>query len=331
MNLLNSLHEAALPGDVAAETAGAWTPPLTEADAAVGQISDFLFDFSVETTPGEVSKTESFGAYLPPATRVYIAFIPGTDYGRVVEAAKRLRHDGMVPVPHVAARSTPNAAWLDEQLARLTGEAGVDQVLVVGGGVDRPIGDFDNSMQVLQTGLLEKHGIGRIGLAAHPEGSQEIGDAGVSKALADKNAYAEQSEATFYLVTQFCFEAAPIIAWDKTIREAGNRLPVHIGLPVCATLKTLIRYAALCGVGNSARVLSKQAMRISRLAKTATPDKLVLDLARHRAENPDCGIRHAHFFPFGALERTASWARAGADGNLAIRPKGKGFTVAGFD
>ena len=75
-------------------------------------------------------------------------------------------------------------------------------------------------------------------------------------------------------------------------------------------------------------LLTRQARRISRLAKTATPDRLVAELARYRATDPDCGIQGAHFFPFGALGRTAAWAYGACDRQAIPRPAGNGFEVA---
>lgn len=308
-----------------------WAAQPAPAACTHGRIGDFLDGFSVEVTPGEAARVESFADLLPAGSAVYIAFLPGSDFGRVVETAARLSAQGMVPVPHIAARNTPDAAWLNEQLARLQGEAGVDQVLLIGGGASRPVGDFDRSVQILRTGLLDAHGITRIGVAGHPEGSSDIAALALAWALAEKNLLAETSDARFHIVTQFCFEAAPVIAWDRAIRAAGNQLPIMVGLPGCATWKTLMRYAGICGVGASAAALARQTRRFGRLAATATPDRLVADLARHRAEEPESAIQGAHFFPFGALARTAAWARAAGQGQLRIKPRNKGFVVVGFD
>ena len=190
-----------------------------------------------------------------------------------------------------------------------------------------PAGSFDSSMQLLETGLFDKHGISKIGVAGHPEGSPDISDPGLAEALAWKNAFAERSDAEIYIATQFCFEARPIIEWDKRIRAAGNKLPIHIGIPGLATLKTLINHARACGVGPSMRFLTRQATKVARLMTVNAPDKLVLDLARYRAEDPDCGIRQVHVYPLGGMRKSAAWAYGVLDGDFELKPGGKGFKV----
>ena len=76
----------------------------------------------------------------------------------------------MHPIPHVAARSLRDAAHLEEYIRGLSQRAAVSEVLCIGGGVDHPVGEFSETMQVLETGILQQHGIKRVGVAAHPEG-----------------------------------------------------------------------------------------------------------------------------------------------------------------
>lgn len=295
------------------------------ADPRKQQIVDFLGGFSIETTPGSAAKIPDYREYLRPGATVSVTFLPGSDFADTVATAKRLKEEGFDPAPHFAARSIPGKAAFEDYLKRLQGEVGVTEAVALGGAVDQPVGDFDSSMQLLETGLFDAYGIKRIGLAGHPEGSPDISDTALAEALTWKNAFAERSDAEFYLATQFCFEAAPIIAWDRQIREAGNRLPIHIGVPGLATIKTLINHARACGVGPSMRVLTRQARNITKLLTVSAPDRLIADLALYRATDPDCGIRKAHFYPLGGLRRSAKWAYAVADGHFTL--KGKGLAV----
>ena len=290
-------------------------------------IIDLLSGFTTETTPGAAGKIADYRAHLRPGATVSVTFLPGSDFADTVAVATRLRREGFNPVPHLAARSIPSRAFLEESLARLVGDAGVDQALLIGGGLDRPLGEFSDTMQLLDTGLFDKHGIARLGVAGHPEGSPDIADAQVRAALAWKNAFAERTGASLYVVTQFCFEAAPVIAWDKRIQAEGNRLPVHVGLPGLATLKALIGHARACGVGPSMRYLTRQARNVAKLLTVSAPDRLVTALATYRATDPGCGIRGVHLYPLGGLKKSARWAQAVVDGRFEMRADGEGFEV----
>lgn len=291
------------------------------------QIMTLAAGFSIETTPGSSLKIPDFRDHLRPGTRVSVTFLPGSDFADSIATAKRLKAEGFLPAPHFTARSTPDLATFEDWLKRMQDEVGVDEAVVLGGGVTHPVGALDNAMQLLETGLFEKHGITRLGVAGHPEGSPDIAPGLVSEALARKNDYATRTGSHLYIATQFCFEAAPIIAWDREIAAAGNRLPIHIGIPGLATLKTLINHARACGIGPSMRVLTRQARNITKLLNVQTPDRLLIDLARYRASHGDGGIVQLHFYPLGGLRRSANWAYAVQDGDFTLAPDGSGFVV----
>jgi methylenetetrahydrofolate reductase (NADPH) len=288
------------------------------------QIVDLLADYSIETTPAAVARHGGL-ALLPAATRVYIAFVPGEDWRDVVAAACRIRAANLIPVPHLPARSLASEAELDDFLRQLTDRAGVDQVLAIGGGLDQPQGPWPSSLALLETGLLERHGIRTIGLAGHPEGEPVLRLPGVTTTHAQKVAYARGSTAAVRLVTQFLFDPAPLLAWERAIR--GHGLPIHAGVPGPATLKTLLSYARLCGIGNSMRVLTRQSSNLLRLARLSYPDALIAALAGWRAADPASRIERLHLYPFGGLARTARWLEAVRAGAFTLSDDGRGFTV----
>lgn len=290
-------------------------------------IINFMGGFSVETTPGSAAKVPDFRAHVRPGATVYITFLPGSDFEDTIAVARRLRDEGFNPVPHFAARSIASREALETNVRRVTEEAGVTQVLLVGGAVPHPVGEFSDTMQLLATGVFDRHGIRRIGVAGHPEGSPDIPEEAVRQALAWKNDFARRTGAEMYLVTQFCFEAEPIIAWDRAIQAEGNRLPIHIGIPGLATVKTLLAHAKACGIGPSMRFVTRQAMNVARLLNVSAPDKLVADLAEYHATDPDCGIKGVHMYPLGGLKKSAEWAYAVVDGNFEFNANGHGFTV----
>ena len=127
-----------------------------------------------------------------------------------------------------------DAAALDAMLAALQREAAVDHALLVAGSLRTALGRFDGTQPALASGLFERHGCRSLGVAGHPEGSPDIAPAALALALAlrDKNAYAQTSTLRLHLVTQFCFDAAPLVACERQVRAAGNPLPCMSGWPV---------------------------------------------------------------------------------------------------
>ena len=292
----------------------------------IEMISKAAADWSIEVTPTGAGKIESFSACLAPGTTVNVTFLPGSDPADTIAVAERLHNDGMRPVPHLAARSLRDPDQLDELLAAFTSRCGVEEVLCIGGGVDKPVGAFDATMKVLETGLIQKHGIRSIGVAGHPEGSPDTTDDEIAEALAAKNALAERDGLDLYIETQFCFEADIVLAWERKVRASGNKLPIRIGIPGPATIKTLFRFAQISGIGPSMRFGSKQAKNVAKLMTVQSPHLLIADLAAGMAADEDCLIRHFHYYPFGGFARTAAYAGAIAEGNIELLPKG-GFDV----
>ncbi len=292
----------------------------------ISGIMNLMSDFTVETTPVSANKITDFRDILRPGTVVYITFLPGSDYKDTIAVAKRLRAEGFEPAPHFAARSIQSKNMLEDYIARASGEAGVDHVLVIAGAVDEPIGPYADSSQLLATGLFDKYGVKQIGVAGHPEGSPDMSDKAISEALAWKNGFLNRTDAKLHIVTQFAFEADPIIAWDKALQADGNILPIRVGVPGIAKLQTLIKYSMACGVGNSIKFLKKQARNITKLVMEQEPDKLVLDLAHYCATDPNSGIEGVHMYPLGGLKKSAAWSYAVSDGAVTLNKNGFSLT-----
>lgn len=273
-------------------------------------LAAFLSHLSIEITAKQVEKLPLLRSNLRPGTRVFIALIDPADVEGQIAATRELREAGFVAVPHVPARFVRDRADLEARLARFAAN-GVTEMLVLGGGAPQPIGSYDAAIQLLETGLFQGHGIRRIGIAGHPEGNPDItkvhGEAALLAALKQKQAWLKAHGLDGFIATQFLFEAGPVAEWAGMLRGEGIDLPIHVGVPGPATIKTLVKYAALCGVGNSARFIRKQAMNLTRLLTVSTPDDFVSGLADVHATRPDLGIAGPHFYPFGGFDKLFDW------------------------
>jgi len=286
-------------------------------------IESFLQDFSIEVMPRTAEKIDDFGELLPKGTRVYIAHIEGTPIEDMVATAARLAADGFCVMPHFPARIIKDRATLADWIARYQGEADVKSALLLAGGVKAPVGEFSDSMQLMETGLFDQAGFTRLHVAGHPEGNRDIdaqGTQNVDAALRWKNDFQTRTDAQMAIATQFAFDAKPIITWADSLRDAGITIPVHIGIAGPAKLQTLIKFAIACGVGPSLKVLQKRAMDVTKLLLPYEPTEVVAELAAHKAENPDFNITNVHFFPLGGIKTNATWAQTNG-GTSAVPAK----------
>lgn len=284
------------------------------------QIEAFLEGYSIEVMPRTAEKVESFRDLLPEGTRVYIAHIEGTPIEDMVATARRVASEGYKVMPHFPARIIKDRKTLADWIARYQGEAGVEQALLLAGGVEKPHGDFHSSMQLMESGEFDRAGFKRLHVAGHPEGNKDIDPKGgtrtVDEALQWKQSFSERTDAEMAIATQFAFDAKPIIKWADRLREEGVTLPIHIGIAGPAKLQTLIKFAIACGVGPSLKVLQKRAMDVSKLLLPYEPTEVLAELAAHKAANPDFNIERVHFFPLGGIKTNATYAieNGGASG-----------------
>lgn len=282
------------------------------------QMSRLMQGFSVETTPRGAAKLDDFRLYLRPDTKVYATCLPGDALAQTLDTCAQLAKQGMHPVPHFTARGIHDLQELEEGLARLTGETQSREVLALAGADKQPAGCFPDTMTMLETGLFEKYGIQSIGVAGHPEGSPDFGLPEQREFGLRKAEFARATGLHMYLITQFVFEADPIYEWVDRVRNSGNQLPIVVGVPGVASLKSLIGHARNCGIGASMTFLTKQASKLHNLLKLQAPDKLVMDLAAYADAHPEAGIAGVHMYPLGGMAPTAEWSYAAAEGNINI-------------
>jgi methylenetetrahydrofolate reductase (NADPH) len=296
------------------------------ATAEIDAIAALCRDFSLELLPLAAAEDEAAARALDRGTEVFIAAIPGGAPADVVTAARSLARIGLRPVPHLAARAWADASGLRAHVARLVGDAGVTRVLVVGGDLAAPQGGFDSALALLRSDVLDGSGIRCVAFAGHPEGHPRIAAPALAQALRDKIALAEQRGLVVSIVTQFCFESAPILDWIRTLRAEGIAVPVHVGLVGRASARVLIKFARRCGIGASVRALGTHGAALLQLVRESGSEAVIRELALAR-RNSDA-ISGLHFFSFGGFARTARAAQAMAARLFVLRSDGSGFELS---
>ena len=280
---------------------------MTVSDQPSARLAALLSAASVEIS-SRGHQIAELRDHFAAGTDVTITFLPGDNYRHNVETAVALRRAGYNPVPHIAAREMASREALDDLLARGRGEADISRILLIAGDVASARGPFKSTRDVAASGLLEAHGIAAVSIAGHPEGHPYLELPDALDGLKAWRDWGRRTATRVDVVTQFCFESAPILQWIAALEQAGIDLPVIVGLAGPATPATLTKFALRCGIGNSMRALRAQIGRFGRLLTDTGPDEVVrgLRLAPEAATAPITGF---HLFPFGGLRKAANWLR----------------------
>jgi methylenetetrahydrofolate reductase (NADPH) len=291
----------------------------------VASIAAFMRGASLEATRPTARDVDALKAAVPSGTHVYLSAVPTRPQEDVVGQAALVRAAGLEPVPHLAVRNFASADALGSFLDRLNGEAGVRRLLVIAGDRAEPAGPFYGALEAIDSGLISRRGIVEIGISGYPDGHPRIAPHELDRLLAAKLEAAQQTGLSVQIVTQFCLDAAPLIAWLKKLRDHGIDHPVRVGLAGPTSLTTLMRYARRCGVRASTQGLARNAGLIKHLLGASAPDGIVRALIEANRDG-ELGDVAPHLFSFGGIGATARWAAATAAGKITLDREGFGVS-----
>ena len=276
-------------------------------------IKNFLDGFSIEVTPRAAAKIDNFAELIPKGTLIYVAHIEGTPIEDMVSTAKKINEQGFKPMPHFPARIIKDKNVLQDWISRYQNEADVKNALLIAGGANKPYGDYDSSIQLIESELFDKSNFQNLHIAGHPEGSTDIDPDGstknVDEALSWKNEFSKRTDASMAITTQFSFDSKTVIDWASNLKQSGIDIPIHIGIAGPAKLQTLLRYSLECGVGASIKIIQKRALDLTKLLLPYKPTTIISELANYKADNPDFNINKVHFFPLGGVKQVSDFVK----------------------
>jgi len=276
-------------------------------------VKNFLDGFSIEVTPRAASKIDNFADLIPKGTLIYIAHIEGTPIEDMSSTAKKINEQGFKPMPHFPARIIKDKNVLQDWISRYQNEADVKNALLIAGGANKPYGDYDSSIQLIESELFDKANFQNLHIAGHPEGSADIDPDGTTKnvdeALSWKNEFSKRTDASMAVTTQFSFDSKTVIDWANKIKQSGIDIPIHIGIAGPAKLQTLLRYSLECGVGASIKIIQKRAMDLTKLLLPYKPTNIISELAEYKSNNPEFNIEKVHFFPLGGVKQVSDFVK----------------------
>lgn len=265
-------------------------------------------DYSLEITARDVVGLEQVADAVPGGTQVSITFLPGEAWEGLVEAAASVQRLGFTPVPHIAARQLGSRSELEGFLASLSARAKIDRVFVIAGDVPNAKGPYADTLSIITSGALAMHGVKKVGISGYPDGHPAIDHDALWRALLEKRAALDELGLDFEIVTQFGFDADPFLNWIEKVRAAGIMQRIRIGIPGPASVKSLLHFAARCGVGASTKVLAKYGLSLTKLMGSAGPERLLSDL--QKGLDPKVhGDVSIHLYPFGGVSRSVDFMR----------------------
>jgi methylenetetrahydrofolate reductase (NADPH) len=290
-------------------------------------VVEFAHGASTEICTHDEEMLPTLANKLPAGTSVYVAHTPKATLDEVVRLAIKVQALGFRASPHIVARRLASEHALKTALAELT-DAGVEQVLLVAGDLDKPLGKFTSTLDVIESGALQNAALKRIAVAGHPEGHRAVDESTLLAALRRKQDFAHKTGIKVHITTQFGFNPEAIVAWDRKLSQEGITLPVHVGLAGPTPLPKLIKFAMACGVGASLNSLLGNMKAMANLARLATtPDEMLVGLVRGRALHSGSRLVQPHFYSFGGVAATSRWMGAVVDGNFEVNPGGGKFVM----
>jgi methylenetetrahydrofolate reductase (NADH) len=269
---------------------------------------------SIEVSPRDDFAGERLLELLDPGRTVFVNHPASVTHHDIVAACARLRRAGFNPVPHIAVRRLASFTQANDFLHRAAAEADVGAALIIGGDPDQPVGPFPDAYDLLASGLVAHHGLREVAFAGYPEGHPRIASRSLNEVLHAKVALTSRQGLEVSVVTQFGFEAVPILRWIAALRDCDIVCPVRVGIAGPATVATLAKFAVRCGIGASLRRLARGHTAFARILAEAGPEAVIGELVAQ--EDRRWPIDGLHIFTFGGVRRTAEWIRAasGADG-----------------
>jgi methylenetetrahydrofolate reductase (NADPH) len=265
-----------------------------------------LDDFSMEMTGKDVSRLEAAAAVIPPGTRIHVTFLENEDLATRVAAAAAVKRLGFIPVPHISARRLKSQEMLEEYLTGLRDIGASENILIVAGDPAVPMGPYEESLAVIESGVLQQYGVKHVSVSGHPSGDPNIPADVLFPAMERKAAALTKLQIPGSVITQVDFDVDRVLSWIAEVREHGVDLPIRVGVPGPASVKLLLGFAGRLGISTSTTIAKKYGLSVTNLLGKAGPENFIRDLqagldpARH-------GVVKLHFYTFGGFKTTAEW------------------------
>lgn len=270
-------------------------------------LGDLVANASIEIAPRERAEIATVADALPVNTCIYVPAPAKRPLAETLEAVAAIRHAGLDPVPHIAARRFASRDELARFVATVVGDYGVHRVMLIAGDEAQARGPYADALAVLDDGVLSTAGVREVGLAGYPEGHGRIAGAALEAAFNAKLARARSQGLGAYVVTQFSFSTTRIAAFCADLARREPQTSVYVGMAGPTDAVALMRYAQRCGVSASLRAMRTLGAGMAGLASHTDPLEQLHALAHHVQTRASSNVVGIHLYSFGGALRTAHW------------------------
>jgi methylenetetrahydrofolate reductase (NADPH) len=291
------------------------TPPAF--DGTVDDIKSFMIGCTYEATRPKADDIAALKDTVLPGSSVYVTMLPNRPTDELLQSSEALRNAGLKPVPHISVRHFQSIEDIETLLTKMVARARIDDVLLIGGDIAKPVGKVPDVLSVIESGALQRAGIKSVGVGGFPDGHPAVSDEELEASLVTKLASLQNGGMDGYIITQFCFHAHTIIRWLDWLRARGIGSPVKIGLAGPTSLMTWLNYARKCGVKASAEALASRSGLVRHAFKSVAPDPIIRTLAGAVAAGHINNVT-PHLFAFGGIGATAKWAQPAIAGRIRL-------------
>lgn len=254
---------------------------------------------SYEVYPSEdiISTLES----LPRHATISVTCTSGKGIDHTIDTAIAISHLGFTVRPHIPARLVKDEAHLNQIVEKMFEHKIVD-LFLIGGDVSAPAGKYSSSEELLEAIEQYNYHFRSIGIGGYPEGHPKIDEKILMNSLLEKQATAKRNK--LFIISQLCFDAKKIVEWALRLKKEGIMLPISVGIPSYYNMIKLMKFAKLCGVGESLRFLSQRPGIGVSLSKqfTYNPENLLQSLVED-SRLLETAIEGIHVYTFNEFSK----------------------------
>ncbi len=173
--------------------------------SAATSMPQLLDDLSLEITGNQAADLASAAAMLPLARGSTSPIWPASNSRHACVPPAPLLRSVLCRFPHVAARRLVSQADVERFLSELQEVGASSSVFAVAGDPRKPQGPYDDSLALIDSGLLERYGAEDVAIAGYPEGHPDIQEQVLWEALERKHSRLAELGIAGDIVTQFGF------------------------------------------------------------------------------------------------------------------------------